>query len=141
MAKAGYDFTTRTELKSMKIFDERPGLSPTQEKLKKQGYSIPNSRAEVGYKSFELVRITGKGKVKVADTCHITVEESKDSEEGKKDRNQRSSIFYCITSSAAYPSVFQRLSTLTTNDKNKGSTSGSTRLSAFQRLSTTVKKV
>ncbi|KAA0061095.1 retrotransposon protein putative ty3-gypsy sub-class [Cucumis melo var. makuwa] len=35
MAKAGYDFTTRTELKSVKIFDERPELSPTQKKLRK----------------------------------------------------------------------------------------------------------
>ncbi|KAA0043176.1 uncharacterized protein E5676_scaffold302G00530 [Cucumis melo var. makuwa] len=36
---------------------ERPGLSPTQRKLKKQGYSIPNSRVGVGYKSSEPVRI------------------------------------------------------------------------------------
>ncbi|KAA0057697.1 uncharacterized protein E5676_scaffold970G00370 [Cucumis melo var. makuwa] len=49
MAKAGYDFTTRTKLKSMKIFDERSGLSPTQKKLQKQGYSIPNSRVGIGY--------------------------------------------------------------------------------------------
>ncbi|KAA0059874.1 uncharacterized protein E5676_scaffold184G00780 [Cucumis melo var. makuwa] len=38
MAKAGYNFTIRTELKSMKIFDERLGLFPTQKKLQKQGY-------------------------------------------------------------------------------------------------------
>ncbi|KAA0057579.1 uncharacterized protein E6C27_scaffold497G00510 [Cucumis melo var. makuwa] len=55
MAKAGYDFTTRTELKSVKIFDERPELSPTQKKLQKQGYSIPNSRAGIGYQSSEPV--------------------------------------------------------------------------------------
>ncbi|TYK06279.1 uncharacterized protein E5676_scaffold157G00630 [Cucumis melo var. makuwa] len=58
MAKAGYDFTTRTELKSVKIFDERPELSPTQKKLQKQGYSIPNSRARIGYQSSEPVQIT-----------------------------------------------------------------------------------
>ncbi|KAA0066956.1 uncharacterized protein E5676_scaffold595G00600 [Cucumis melo var. makuwa] len=109
MAKVGYDFTTRTELKSVKIFDERPELSPTQKKLQKQGYSIPNSRAGIGYQSSEPVRITGKGKARVANTCHITVEESKDSEEGKKDRNQRSSVFNRITFSAIRPSVFQRV--------------------------------
>ncbi|KAA0062876.1 uncharacterized protein E5676_scaffold387G00070 [Cucumis melo var. makuwa] len=37
--------------------------------------------------------------------------------------------------------VFHRLSTLTEDDKNQGSTFGSTRLSAFQRLHTTAKKV
>ena len=68
----------------MKIFDGRPGLSHTQKKLQKQEYSIPNSRAGVGYKSSELIQILGKGKIKVADTYHITIEESKDSEEGKK---------------------------------------------------------
>ncbi|KAA0064053.1 gag protease polyprotein [Cucumis melo var. makuwa] len=93
----------------MKIFDERLGLFPTQKKLQKQEYSIPNSRVGVGYKFSEPVRIAGKGKVKVANTCHITVKESKDSEEA--------------------------------DDKNQGSTSGSTRLSAFQRLNTIIKKV
>ena len=78
MVKAGYDFTTRTKLKSIKIFDERLRLSPTQKELKKQGYFIPNSRVGVGYKSSEPIRIARK--VKVSNTCHITVEESKDSE-------------------------------------------------------------
>ncbi|KAA0046253.1 uncharacterized protein E6C27_scaffold284G00560 [Cucumis melo var. makuwa] len=117
MAKAGYDFTTRTELKSVKIFDKRPELSPTQKKLQKQGYSIPNSRARIGYQSSEPVRITGKGKAKVANTCHITVEESKDSKEGKKDRSQRSSVFDRIDFSTIRPSVFQRVSTSIAKDK------------------------
>ncbi|KAA0055891.1 uncharacterized protein E6C27_scaffold438G00090 [Cucumis melo var. makuwa] len=141
MAKAGYDFTTRTELKSVKIFDERPELSPTQKKLQKQGYSIPNSRAGIGYQSSEPVRITGKRKVKVANTCHITVEESKDSEEGKNDRSQRSSVFDRIAFSAIRPSVFQRVSTSIAKDSNQVSTCSSTRLSAFQRLNTNAKKV
>ena len=55
MEKVGYDFTTRIELKSVKIFDERLGLSLTQKKLQKQGYFIPNSKAGVGYKSSEPV--------------------------------------------------------------------------------------
>ncbi|TYK06432.1 uncharacterized protein E5676_scaffold163G001350 [Cucumis melo var. makuwa] len=141
MAKTGYDFTNRTELKSVKIFDERPELSPTQKKLQKQGYSIPNSRVEIGYQSFEPVRITGKGKAKVANTCHITVEESKDSEEGKKDRSQRSSVFDRIAFFAIRPSVFQRVSTSIAKDCNQVSTCSSTRLSAFQRLNTNAKKV
>ncbi|KAA0061107.1 uncharacterized protein E5676_scaffold863G001650 [Cucumis melo var. makuwa] len=103
----------------MKIFDERFGLSPTQKKLKKQGYYIPNFKVKVGYKSSEPVRIVGKGKVKFVDTCHITVKESKDSEGGEKDRSQRSSIFYRITSSVTNPSVFQRLRTPTLDDKNQ----------------------
>ncbi|KAA0060398.1 uncharacterized protein E5676_scaffold318G001470 [Cucumis melo var. makuwa] len=107
MTKAGYDFTTRTELKS----------------------------------SSEPVRITGKGKAKVANTCHITVEESKDSEDGEKDRCQRSSVFDRITFSAIRPSVFQRVSTSIAEDKNQVSTCSSTRLSTFQRLNTTAKKV
>ena len=125
----------------MKIFDERFGLSPTQKKLKKQGYYIPNFKVKVGYKSSEPVRIVGKGKVKFVDTCHITVKESKDSEGGEKDRSQRSSIFYRITSSVTNPSVFQKLRTPTLDDKNQGSTSGSTRISAFQMLNTTAKKI
>ena len=136
MAKAGYDFTTRTELKSVKIFDKRYGLSPTQKKLQKQGYFIPNSRAKIGYKSVEPIRISGKGKVKVADACHIIVEESKDSEEG-----EMSSVFYLITSLAAHLSGFQRLNTPMVEDKSPCSTSNSTRLSAFQRLNATSKKV
>ncbi|KAA0042128.1 ty3-gypsy retrotransposon protein [Cucumis melo var. makuwa] len=112
MAKAGYDFTTRIELKSVKIFDERPELSPTQKKLHKQGYSIPNSRAGIGYQSSEPVQITGKGKAKVLNTCHITVEE-----------------------------IFQRVSTSIAKDSNQVSTCSSTRLSAFQRLNTNAKKV
>ncbi|TYK24094.1 gag protease polyprotein [Cucumis melo var. makuwa] len=122
-------------------FKNEPGLSPTQKKLQKQGYFIPNSRAGVGYQSSEPVRIAGKGKVKVANTCHITVEENKDSKEGEKDRSQRSSVFDHITFSATRPSVFQRVSTLTAEDKNQASTCGSTRLSAFQKLNTTAKKV
>ncbi|TYK05705.1 ty3-gypsy retrotransposon protein [Cucumis melo var. makuwa] len=101
MAKAGYDFTTRTKLKSVKIFDEMPELFPTQKKLQKQGYSIPNSRAEIGYQSSKPVRITvnteGSLKVKrhdvvftrpednepedevdVAGCCHVTIEKTFD---------------------------------------------------------------
>ena len=55
MAKTGYDFTTRIELKRVKIFDERFELSPMQKKLQKQRYYIPNSRVGVGYKSFEPI--------------------------------------------------------------------------------------
>ena len=80
MAKAGYDLTTRTKLKSMKIFDERPRLSPTQNKLQKQGYFIPNLRVGVGYKSSKPIQISGKRKVKVVGTCHITIEESEKSQ-------------------------------------------------------------
>ena len=60
IAKASYDFTTRTELKRVKIFDERHRLSPTQKKLQKQGYPIPILRVEVGYKSSEPILIIGK---------------------------------------------------------------------------------
>ena len=139
MAKASYDFTTRSELKSVKIFNERPKLSPTQKKLEKQGYSIPNSRAGVGYNSFEPIRISSKGKVKVVDTCHITVEESKDSKEGKKSQSQRNYVFDRITSPTPRPSVFQRLNKSTVKDKSQGSISGSIQLSAFKRFTTSKK--
>ncbi|KAA0025450.1 ty3-gypsy retrotransposon protein [Cucumis melo var. makuwa] len=81
MAKVGYDFTTRTELKSVKIFDERSELSPTQKKLQKQGYSIPNSIAGIGYQSSEQVRITDnepEDEVDVEGCCHVTIEETSD---------------------------------------------------------------
>ncbi|KAA0043274.1 uncharacterized protein E5676_scaffold129G00460 [Cucumis melo var. makuwa] len=81
MANAGYDFTTRTELKSVKIFGERPELFPTQKKLQKQGYSIPNSRAGVEYQSSKPVRIADnepKDEVNVAGCCHVTIEETSD---------------------------------------------------------------
>ncbi|KAA0048376.1 uncharacterized protein E6C27_scaffold264G00950 [Cucumis melo var. makuwa] len=119
MAKAGYDSTTRTELKSVKIFDERPELSPTQKKLQKQGYSIPNSRAGIGYQSSEPVRITDKGKIKRVSTSIA------------KDNNQVS------TCSSTRLSAFQRLNT---NAKKVQSISPTptTRKSAFKRLSVSV---
>ena len=76
IVKAGCDFTTRTELKSVKIFNERLQIFSTQKKLQKQGYFILNSRVGIRYKSFEPIQILDKRKVKVADTCHITIEES-----------------------------------------------------------------
>ncbi|MCZ9335616.1 hypothetical protein O9Y75_26745, partial [Klebsiella pneumoniae] len=42
LAKAGYDFTTHTEFKSLKIY-EQPELSPSQNKLLQEGYIIPPS--------------------------------------------------------------------------------------------------
>src|ERR1051325_11460827 len=68
LAKAGYDFTLHTEFKGLKIFDQRPELSPTQKKLLKEGYAIPNSRVGLGLKADEPILITGKRKKKVADT-------------------------------------------------------------------------
>ncbi|KAA0043322.1 uncharacterized protein E6C27_scaffold110G002330 [Cucumis melo var. makuwa] len=56
-------------------------LSPTQKKLQKQGYSIPNSRAGIEYQSSEPVRITDnelEDEVDVAGCCHVTIEEISD---------------------------------------------------------------
>ncbi|KAA0054591.1 gypsy-like retrotransposase [Cucumis melo var. makuwa] len=50
MAKAGYDFTTHIEFKSLKIH-EQPKLSSTQKKLLREGHVIPMSRKGLGYKS------------------------------------------------------------------------------------------
>ncbi|KAA0065805.1 ty3-gypsy retrotransposon protein [Cucumis melo var. makuwa] len=63
MAKAGYDFTTHTEFKSLKIH-EQPKLSSTQKKLLREGHAIPMSRKGLGYKSPEPIRITKKGRKK-----------------------------------------------------------------------------
>ena len=43
--------------------------------------------------SFEPIRISSKGKVKVVDTCHITVAENKDYGEGKQSKGQRNYVF------------------------------------------------
>lgn len=93
LSKTGYDFMTHILFKSLRIFDERPELSLTQKKLKIEGYSIPSSRAELGYKSFEPFRIIRKWKAKVVDMFHITVGESNDSKEDKKSEGQRTSVF------------------------------------------------
>lgn len=73
MAEVGYDFTTHIDFSNVKMLNERQRLSPMQKKLQKQGYPIPNSRVGIGYKSFQLILITGKRKVKVTNTCHIIV--------------------------------------------------------------------
>ncbi|KAA0040969.1 gypsy-like retrotransposase [Cucumis melo var. makuwa] len=63
MAKAGYDFTTHIEFKSLKIH-KQPELSSIQKKLLREGHAIPVSRKGLGYKSPEPIRITRKGKEK-----------------------------------------------------------------------------
>ena len=100
---------------------------------RKEGYTIPYSRAGLGYKPLEPIRITRKGKAKITNTCHITVEESNNSKEDKRSEGQRMSAFNRITPSVARPSVFQRLSMLEGENKDQPSTSDHTRLFAFQR--------
>ncbi|KAA0054169.1 uncharacterized protein E6C27_scaffold131G00980 [Cucumis melo var. makuwa] len=80
MEKAGYEFTTHTEFKSLKIH-EQPKLSSTQKKLLREGHAIPMSRKGLGYKSPEPICITRKGKEKVVDNNHITVKEVDSMEE------------------------------------------------------------
>ncbi|KAA0041946.1 uncharacterized protein E5676_scaffold306G001570 [Cucumis melo var. makuwa] len=80
MAKAGYDFTTHTKFKSLKIH-EQPKLSSTKKKMLREGPAIPMSRKGLGYKSPEPIRITRKGKEKVVDSNHITVKEVDSMEE------------------------------------------------------------
>ncbi|TYK25790.1 ty3-gypsy retrotransposon protein [Cucumis melo var. makuwa] len=91
MTKAGYDFITHTEFKSLKIH-EQPKLSSTKKKLLREGHVIPMSRKGLGYKSPEPIRITRKGKEKVVDNNHITVEEV-DSMKEKEGDSQRISAF------------------------------------------------
>src|ERR1051325_9429933 len=136
LTKAGYDFTLHTEFKGLKIFDQRPELSSTQKKLLKEGYVIPNSRIGLGYKTAKPVCIIGKGKKKVADTCHITVEETKDLEEDDSNRGQRTSVFDRITLAPTRPSAFQRLRIPARKNIRQQSISNSNRLSVFQRLNT-----
>ncbi|TYK15914.1 gypsy-like retrotransposase [Cucumis melo var. makuwa] len=110
MAKASYDFTTYTKFKSLK-FHEQPELSSIQKKLLREGHAIPVSRKGLGYKSPELNRIIRKGKEKVVDSNHITVEEvdSMEEKEGgphvktgsnidtkKKEPTSRMSVWYQI---------------------------------------------
>ncbi|KAA0042178.1 gypsy-like retrotransposase [Cucumis melo var. makuwa] len=91
MAKAGYDFTTHTENKSLKIH-EQPKLSSTQKKLLREGHAIPMSRKGLGYKLPEPIHITKTGKEKVVDNNYITVKEV-DSMEEKEGDSQRTSTF------------------------------------------------
>ncbi|KAA0059652.1 gag protease polyprotein [Cucumis melo var. makuwa] len=97
-------------------FKNEPELSPTQKKLQKQGYSIPNSRAGIGYQSFEPVRITVFKRV---------------SRSIAEDKNQAS------TCGSTRLSAFQRLNT---NAKKVQSISPTptTRKSAFRSLSVSV---
>ncbi|KAA0046770.1 ty3-gypsy retrotransposon protein [Cucumis melo var. makuwa] len=91
MAKVGYDFITHTEFKSLKIH-EQPELSSIQKKLLRKRHAILVSRKGLGYKLPEPICITRKGKEKVVDNNHITVEEV-DSMEEKEGDNQRTSTF------------------------------------------------
>ncbi|KAA0032751.1 ty3-gypsy retrotransposon protein [Cucumis melo var. makuwa] len=97
MAKAGYDFTTHTEFKSLK----------TQKKLLREGHAIPMSRKGLRYKSPESIRITRKGMEKVVDSNHITVKEV-DSMEEKEGDSQRTSTFDRISPHVARAPVFDR---------------------------------
>ncbi|KAA0054384.1 gypsy-like retrotransposase [Cucumis melo var. makuwa] len=74
MEKAGYDFTTHTEFKSLKIH-EQPKLYSTQKKLLRKGHALPLAR-----------------KGKVVDNNHITVKEV-DSMKEKEGGSQRTSAF------------------------------------------------
>ncbi|TYK19174.1 gypsy-like retrotransposase [Cucumis melo var. makuwa] len=80
MAKANYDFTAHTKFKSLKVHKQSE-LSLTQKKLLREGYIIPVSRKGLRYKSPEPIRITRKGKEKVVDSNHITIEEVDSMEE------------------------------------------------------------
>ncbi|KAA0055422.1 uncharacterized protein E5676_scaffold1428G00120 [Cucumis melo var. makuwa] len=82
MAKADYDFTAHT--KSLKI-DEQPELSSTQKKLLHKGHVIPVSRKELEYKLPEPIHIPRKGKEKVVDSNHITIEDIDSMEEKRRD--------------------------------------------------------
>ncbi|TYK02888.1 uncharacterized protein E5676_scaffold968G00270 [Cucumis melo var. makuwa] len=90
MAKAGYDFITHTEFKSLKIHE--------QPKLLREGHVIPMSRKGLGYKLPGPIRITRKGKEKVVDSNHITVKEVDIAWKKKK------------ASMTTKPSAFKRLS-------------------------------
>ncbi|TYK01174.1 gypsy-like retrotransposase [Cucumis melo var. makuwa] len=63
MAKVGYDFTTHTKFKSLKIH-KQPELSSTLKKLLREGHAIPVSEKGLAYKSPEPIRITRKGEGK-----------------------------------------------------------------------------
>ncbi|TYK01577.1 ty3-gypsy retrotransposon protein [Cucumis melo var. makuwa] len=80
MVKVGYDFTTHTEFKSLKIH-EQPKLSSIQKKLLREGHAILVSKKGLGYKSPEPIRITKKRKEKVVDNNNKTVEEVDSMEE------------------------------------------------------------
>lgn len=135
MAKAGYDFTAHTEFKSLEIHD-RPELSSTQKKLLREGHSIPVSRKGLGYKSPEPIRITKKGKEKVVDINHITIEED-DNTDVKEGDNQRISVFDRIRPSVARPVVFERLSMTEAERERLQSVPNLERHSVFRRLTTT----
>ncbi|XP_050939332.1 uncharacterized protein LOC127148938 [Cucumis melo] len=115
MAKAGYDFTTHTEFKSLKIH-EQPKLSSTQKKLLREGHAIPMSRKGLGYKPPEPIRITRKGKEKVVDSNHITVKEV-DSMEEKEGDSQRTSTFDRLSPHVARAPVKRHDVILTNSEK------------------------
>ncbi|TYK22678.1 uncharacterized protein E5676_scaffold195G001240 [Cucumis melo var. makuwa] len=138
MAKAGYDFTTHTEFKSLKIH-EQPKLSSTQKKLLWEGHAIPMSRKGLGYKSPETICITRKGKEKVVDNNYITVKEV-DSMEEKEGDSQRTSAFDRISPHVARAPIFERLSVTEEERKDHQSTSNLDRRSAFESIDTKKKE-
>ncbi|KAA0067354.1 uncharacterized protein E5676_scaffold1704G00090 [Cucumis melo var. makuwa] len=138
MAKAGYDFTAHTEFKSLKIH-EQPELSSIQKKLLWEGHAIRVSRKGLGYKLPEPIHITRKGKEKVVDSNHITVEEV-DSMEEKEGDSQRTLAFVRIRPHVACTPIFERLSMTEIKRKGHQSISNLDERSAFQRLTTTFKK-
>ncbi|KAA0062739.1 gypsy-like retrotransposase [Cucumis melo var. makuwa] len=137
MAKAGYDFTTHTEFKSLKIH-EQPELSSIQKKLLQEGHAIPVLRKGLEYKSPKPISIIRKGKEKVFGNNHITVEEVDSMEE--KGGNQRTSTFDRIRLHVARASVFERLSMTETERKGHQSTFSLNQRLTLQRPNTTFKK-
>ncbi|KAA0048245.1 uncharacterized protein E5676_scaffold265G001560 [Cucumis melo var. makuwa] len=121
MAKAGYDFKTHTEFKSLKIHKQLE-LSLIQKKLLREGHAIPVSRKELGYKSQEPFRITRKGKEKVVDNNHITVDKV-DSMEEKEGGSQRTSAFDQIRPHVARAPV-KRHDIILTNPEKEDSKQG-----------------
>ncbi|KAA0035661.1 uncharacterized protein E5676_scaffold455G00860 [Cucumis melo var. makuwa] len=83
--------------------------------------------------------MTRKGKEKVVDSNHITVEEV-DSMEEKEGGSQRTSTFDRIRPHVACVPAFKRLIMTETERKGRQSTSSLNQRSTLQRLTTTFKK-
>ena len=82
LAKAGYDFTSSSQLGELSpetTGEKMHGLNETQKKLKQQEYAIKPSRAGLGFVPFEPIKISAKTKKTKASTQHITVEDMEES--------------------------------------------------------------
>ncbi|KAM1940955.1 hypothetical protein ACFX13_028597 [Malus domestica] len=81
MSKAGYDFTSSSNLRKNNantVNDQNCDLTETQKKLKEHGYGVDNHNARLGFTPNTPVKISSKVKNVSAQHISVSIEQNQD---------------------------------------------------------------